>query len=425
MLIEEVLKNSIAEELGLKKGDKIIAINEKKPKDLIEYSFLCKTEFLTIETENEIFEIEKDFDEDLGIVFSSAVFDRVKPCTNRCIFCFVDQQPKGLRPSLYVKDDDYRLSYLQGTYITLTNLTKSDRKRIEEQHLAPLFISVHTTNGTLRAKMLQNPKAENILNDLQWLESSEIPFHAQIVLCPGFNDGKELMRTLNDLKNLKNVVLSIAIVPIGITKFRKEKLKQVDKKIAQETINIIEEFNKGLKKPLAAASDEFFLLAEQEIPSKSYYGSFSQIEDGVGALRLLIDDFEKRKKSLPKSLKKPLKLHLITSKCALYAFSRFKKDLESIKNLELELLDVKSNFWGKDINVAGLTTGKDILEQISPIKDEIETLVIPSVMLRAMSDEFLDGIKIKDIEKQIGCKVLVIKDAYSSKELIELIKKTK
>src|SRR5574344_627358 len=293
-IISEIFENSIAQELGLEKGDEIISINKNIPIDLIDYKFLINDEFINLKIkkkngEFEEIEIEKDFDEDLGIIFECAVFDKIKPCLNKCIFCFVDQQPKGLRKSLYIKDDDYRLSFLQGTYVTLTNLTEKDKKRIETLHLGPLFVSVHTTNPDLRVKMLRNPKASEIMENLSWLNKNNIPFHAQIVLCPDFNDKNELKRTLCDLKKFKRNLLSVAIVPVGITKFRKEKLKQIDEKSALETIKIVEDFNVEMKKQICCCSDEFFLCAKKEIPSTKYYNNFSQIEDGVGAIRLLKD----------------------------------------------------------------------------------------------------------------------------------------
>ena len=228
-VISEVLDDSIAQELGLNVGDKLLSVNKEKPQDMIDYRYMMCSEDVEIEIERlngdiEIFEIEKDFDDDLGVVFESAVFDKIKPCTNHCIFCFVDQQPEGLRKSLYIKDDDYRLSYLQGTYVTLTNLTTKDRERIEKLHLGPLYVSVHTTNPELRVKMLSNPKAAGILEDLKWLKKADIPVHAQIVLCPGYNDGKELERTLSDLEKFKSIIRSIAIVPVGITRFHKNEL---------------------------------------------------------------------------------------------------------------------------------------------------------------------------------------------------------
>lgn len=265
-IVNKVLKNSIAEELEIESGDEIVSIDENPMQDMIDYNFYCKTDFLTIEIKKkngdvEVIEIEKDFDEDLGIVFESAVFDRVKPCLNHCVFCFVDQQPKGLRETLYVKDDDYRLSYLQGTYITLTNLTEKDKDRIKRMHLGPFYVSVHTTNPELRVKMLRNPNAGRALENLEWFRKNKIPFHAQIVLCPGLNDGEELERTLSDLAKLKNTVLSTAIVPVGITQFREEKLKQVDKNCAEETLQIASKYKR------VCCSDEFFLLAGKKNPA--------------------------------------------------------------------------------------------------------------------------------------------------------------
>ena len=240
-LVSDVLNGSIAEELEIQKGDEILSIDGAEMLDMIDYNFLCKSDLLTLEVkkangEIEEIELEKDFEDELGIVFESAVFDRVKPCLNKCIFCFVDQQPKGLRDTLYIKDDDYRLSYLQGTYITLTNLTDKDRERIKKMHLGPFYVSVHTTNPDLRVKMLRNPAAAKIMDNLSWFRKNKIPFHSQIVLCPGYNDGVELVRTLTDLASLKNTVLSTAIGPVGVTQFRKENLKKVDEKIAKETI---------------------------------------------------------------------------------------------------------------------------------------------------------------------------------------------
>jgi len=432
-VVNKVEENSIAEELEIQAGDEVLSIDEQPLSDLIDYNFLCKSELLTLEIkkatgEIEIIEIEKDFDDDLGIIFESAVFDRIRPCLNKCIFCFVDQQPEGLRNSLYVKDDDYRLSYLQGTYITLTNLTKKDKERIEKLGLGPFYISVHTTNPELRVKMLKNPNAGTILENLKWLEKNHIPVHLQIVLCPKYNDGEELKRTLFDLKKLKNV-LSIAIVPLGITKFRKEspegKLYPVTKEVAQETIEISEKFNRDVKKQIVCCSDEFFLLAEKEIPAKKYYGNFSQLEDGVGALRLLIDDFNNQKKRLPKSLKSPLKILFATSQLAKSAMDEIAFELNKIKNLDAEVVAVKSKYWGENITVAGLITSEDLLTTIQPFADsQVRPIVIiPSVMLRPFTQDFLDGKTLAYVKKQTGLDFVVIEDCYSTKEIVDFIVK--
>lgn len=414
--VSEVLKGSIAEELEIQPGDEILSIDDTQMLDMIDYNFMCKSDFLTIEVkktdgEIEVIEIEKDFDEDLGIVFESAVFDRVKPCLNKCIFCFVDQQPKGLRETLYVKDDDYRLSYLQGTYITLTNLKEEDKERIKRMHLGPFYVSVHTTNPDLRVIMLRNPNAGKALDNLKWFRKNKIPFHAQIVLCPGYNDGAELERTLSDLSELKNTVLSVAIVPVGITQFRKEGLQQVDKKCAVETLDIASKYKK------VCCSDEFFLLAEREIPPTKYYGNFCQLEDGVGALRMLLDDF--KSSALPKSIKKPLKMSFAASYAAKYAIEKIAKDLNKIKNLTVTVNPVKSNYWGQDITVAGLITTDDLINTVKDL--DTDMVIIPTVMLKPYSEDFLDGKTLTYVKEQTGKDFFVVKDIYSMKEIVDYL----
>lgn len=415
-IVNGVVEGSIAEELGIEKGDEILSIDNSKMIDMIDYNFLCKSDLLTLEIkkingEIEEIELEKDFDEELGIIFESAVFDRVKPCLNHCIFCFVDQQPKGLRETLYVKDDDYRLSYLQGTYITLTNLSEDDKDRIKRMHLGPFYVSVHTTNPELRVKMLKNPNAGKALENLKWFRKNKIPFHAQIVLCPGYNDGAELERTLSDLAELKNTVLSVAIVPVGITQFRKEGLKQVDKKCAQETIKIASKYKR------VCCSDEFFLLAEQDIPSTKYYGNFNQLEDGVGSIRMLLDDFKSRK--LPKKIKTPLKLSFATSYAAKYAIDKIAEKLNKIKNLSVTVNPVKSDYWGQDITVAGLITTDDLIKTVKNIDTDI--VIIPSVMLRPYSEDFLDGKNLSYVKEKTGKEFFIVKNIYSMGEIVEYL----
>ncbi len=416
-IVNSVIENSIAEELEIQKGDEILSIDGCKMLDMIDYNFYCKSDLLTIEIkkingEIEEIEIEKDYDEDLGIVFESAVFDRVKPCLNHCIFCFVDQQPKGLRETLYIKDDDYRLSYLQGTYITLTNLTEADKDRIKRMHLGPFYVSVHTTNPELRVKMLRNPNAGKALENLNWFRKNNIPFHAQIVLCPGINDGKELDKTLSDLAKLKNTVLSVAIVPVGITQFREDNLlKRVDKDCAIQTIEIASKYKR------VCCSDEFFLLAGQEIPPAKYYGNFSQLDDGVGSIRLLLEDFKKYK--LPKKLKKPLKVCIATSYAAKDALEYVSRELNKIGNLDCTACPVKSKYWGQDITVAGLITSGDLIETIKDVDADI--VVLPSVMLRQYSEDFLDGKTLTDVKAATNKEFFVVQNHYSMCEVVEYL----
>ncbi len=425
--VNSVNPGSIACDLGILPGDEIVSIDGEKPQDLIDYRYLIDSEELSLHIkrssgEEEIIDIEKDAEEDLGIVFESAVFDRVIPCNNRCVFCFVDQQPGGLRKSLYVKDDDYRLSYLQGTYITLTNLKPEHKKRIETLRLGPLYISVHTTNPLLRCKILQNPGAGNILEELKWLNDLDIPIHVQIVLCPGLNDGIELEKTLNDLIELKSNIESIAIVPVGITKYRKENtLKPVTPEIAKEVTDRANKFNNKIKYQLVIPSDEFYIKAGLDFPEDESYRGYGQLDDGVGAARTLLEDYRQLKNKLPDKLSNPYKLTIATGELACNVMRPIVEDLNRIKNLNINVIPVKSGFWGEKVTVSGLITGKDLLETLLPIKKEIKNLAIPSVMLRSYSEVFLDGMTVEEIEKKLDIDIEIIENPYSCGELIGLI----
>lgn len=415
-LVSDVIEGSIAEELEIKKGDIILSIDGEKMQDMIDYKFLCKNEFITVEIqktngETEEIELEKDFDEDLGIIFESAVFDKVKPCLNNCIFCFVAQQPKGLRDTLYVKDDDYRLSYLQGTYITTTNLTDNDKERISKLHLGPFYISVHTTNPELRVKMLKNPNAGKIMENLRWFCDNDIPFHVQIVLCPGYNDGKELERTLSDLSSLGDCVLSVAIVPVGVTQFRREELKTVDKKTAEETLKTASKYEK------VCCSDEFFLLAEKNIPDNDYYGNFSQLDDGVGSLRTIMDDFDCL--DLPTKINLPLTICFACSVAATTAFEYIAEGLNRIENLTCIINPVKSTYWGKNITVAGLITSEDLINSIKDVKADY--VIVPSIMLKPYTNLFLDGNSLDYVKEKTGKNIVVFEDNYSVAEVLDLL----
>ena len=415
-LVSDVLPSSIAEELDIQKGDILLSIDNEKMQDMIDYQFLCKSEFMTLEIQKkngeiEEIELEKDFDEELGIVFESAVFDKVKPCLNNCIFCFVAQQPKGLRDTLYVKDDDYRLSYLQGTYITTTNLTDEDKERIANLHLGPFYISVHTTNPELRVKMLKNPNAGKIMENLKWFAQNEIPFHVQIVLCPDYNDGEELERTLKDLATLGHSLLSVAIVPVGVTQFRDKMLKTVDKEIAEKTIKIASKYKK------VCCSDEFFLLADKPIPSSKYYGNFSQLDDGVGSLRMIMDDFDTLE--LPKRINQKLKISFACSVAGTKAFEYIAEGLNKIVNLKCTVNPVKSTYWGENITVAGLITSEDLINAIKNINADY--IIVPSIMLKPYTNLFLDGKSLDDVIKSTGKNIFVTNENYSVSEVVDLI----
>ncbi|MCR5266702.1 MAG: DUF512 domain-containing protein [Cyanobacteria bacterium RUI128] len=418
-IVSGVEKGSIAEELEIEQGDVLLSIDGQELMDLIDYRFYVNSEELTIEIQKkngevEEIELEKDYDEDLGIIFESAVFDKIHPCLNKCIFCFVDQQPDGLRDTLYIKDDDYRLSYLQGTYITLTNLTDKDKDRISRMHLGPFYISVHTTNPELRVKMQKNPNAAKIMDELNWFRSQDIPFHAQIVLCPGYNDGKELERTLKDLGSLGDCLLSVAIVPVGITTYRNDNnLIKVDKKVAEETLKISSKYDK------VCCSDEFFLLAGKDIPEADYYRGFNQLDDGVGALRLFMDDFDGL--NLPKKISKPVSLTFAASCAGKVAIDYAVEKLNKIENLSCIVKPVRSEYWGENITVAGLITSDDLIRTLEG--DESDYVVIPSIMLKPFSELFLDGKDLDYVRANTGKKFIVIKEQYSLGELTEWLSK--
>ena len=415
-IISGVINGSIAEELEIESGDILLSIDNTKPKDMIDYKYLTKSEFFTMEIQKrngeiEEIELEKDYDEDLGIIFESAVFDKVKPCLNKCIFCFVDQQPNGLRDTLYVKDDDYRLSYLQGTYITTTNLTEDDKQRIAQMHLGPFYVSVHTTNPELRVKMLRNPNASKIMENLLWFKENDIPVHAQIVLCPGYNDNEELDRTLHDLDSLGDTILSIAIVPVGTTKFRDKTLQTVNKETAIKTIEIANKYKR------VYCSDEFFLKAGIEIPAAEYYGNFSQLDDGVGSLRSIIDDFDTYK--LPNELKTSLKISFACSVAAESAFQYIAQKLNSVINLNVTVKAVKSTYWGEGITVAGLITSQDLINTTKDI--DADYIIIPSIMLKPYTNLFLDGQSMDYVQEQTNKRFFITHNNYSVEEVIDLI----
>ena len=327
--IDSIEENSIAEEIGFESGDSIVSINGKKPRDLIDYQILISEEYLNISVIDKNkkvhnINIEKDQDANLGINFKDALFDSIKQCNNNCPFCFIDQQPSGKRKTLYIKDDDYRLSFLYGSYLTLTNLTKDDWERISIQKLSPLFISVHATDPKTREKLLKNKKAGEILNQISWFKKNSIQIHAQIVVCPDINDGKILEKSISDLskfyKKNSGTVLSIAIVPVGLTKFRPENdgLKSITKEYAIKTIDQVEKIQASLQNVLGTRfcwlADEWYLIAGKNLPSYKTYENMPQESNGVGSIRSFLKRLGKNTKNLPSRVNKPKKVSWIVGK---------------------------------------------------------------------------------------------------------------
>ena len=423
--IDSIENNSIAEELGFESGDSIISINGKKPRDLIDYQILISEEILDISVLDKNkkihnISIEKDQDASLGINFKDALFDSIKQCNNDCPFCFIDQQPNGKRTSLYIKDDDYRLSFLYGSYLTLTNLKKEDWDRISIQKLSPLFISVHATDAETREKLLKNKKAGEILNQISWFEENSIQMHAQIVVCPNINDGKILEKSIFDLasfhKQTAKTVLSVAIVPVGLTKFRPENdgLKAINKDYAIKIIKKVEKIQTYLQDKIGTRfcwlADEWYLIAGINLPSYKTYENMPQESNGVGSIRSFLKKLTKNTKCLPKKLKKQRKVSWIVGKLVFEALIPTVEKLNNIDGLTINLYGLPSIYWGQEQVVTGLLTGEDLIAGLKD-KDLGEGIFIPSIMLKINSDLFLDDKNISEVESELNTKIHVLDDA--------------
>ena len=420
--IESVENNSIAEEIGFESGDSIISINGKKPRDLIDYQILISEEILDIsilDKNKQIhnISIEKDQDDNLGINFKDALFDSIKQCNNSCPFCFIDQQPNGKRKSLYIKDDDYRLSFLYGSYLTLTNLKQDDWNRISTQRLSPLFISVHATDPETREKLLQNKQASQILKHIEWFEENSIQIHAQIVVCPKINDGKILEKSIIELakfykKNFKTV-LSTAIVPVGLTKFRPhdDGLISINKEYAKKTIKQVEKIQTSLQKSLGTRfcwlADEWYLIAGIKLPKYKTYENMPQESNGVGSIRSFLKILDTKTKSLPEKVDKKRKVSWIVGKLVYEALLPTVVKLNKIDGLTINLYGLPSVYWGQDQVVTGLLTGEDLITGLKN-KDLGESIYVPSIMLKHNSDLFLDDKNISEVSNKLKTNIHVL-----------------
>lgn len=421
--INKVIPNSIAAEIGFEPGDAIVSINGTKPRDLIDYQFLCADEILEIEVidvagKTHHIEIEKDYDNDLGLEFETALFDGLIQCNNRCPFCFIEQQPPGKRDSLYLKDDDYRLSFLYGSYLTLTNLTQKEWQRIEQMRLSPLYVSVHATEPEVRIRLLKNPRAGQIMEQFQWFQERRLQIHAQVVVCPGINDGIHLEKTLLDLASFHRgeipAVVSAAVVPVGLTRFRptEDELILITQEKATEVIaqvqKLQEKFRQEFGSNFAWLADEWFLIARQELPSESHYEDYPQIGNGVGSIRQFIKQFQTTaKKVLPDRLKKPRKLTWVVGNAVEIAFKPLVEKLNQVQGLEVTLAPLRSNYWGQEITVTGLLTGQDLIEGLRE-KELGEAILLPSVMLKHDEYKFLDDLTVEEVARQLGIKILPV-----------------
>ena len=423
--ISRIVPNSIAAEIGFEIGDKIVSINGVQPRDLIDYQFLCSDEYLELEVvdkwgKTHFLDIEKDYDEDLGLEFKTALFDGLIQCNNNCPFCFIDQQPPGKRDTLYLKDDDYRLSFLYGSYLTLTNLTAKEWKRIEQMRLSPLFVSVHATEAEIRSRLLKNKRAGEIKNQLAWFQERRLQIHAQVVVCPDINDGVHLETTLRDLFAFHDgdipAVISTAIVPVGLTKFRpdKDELKPVSQAKAKEVIQQVQslqsEFKQKCGSYFAWLADEWFLIAQEELPPESGYEDYPQIGNGVGSIRLFIKEFETiANQNLPEKSQTSKQYTWIVGNAVEKAFQPLVNRLNQVQGLEVDLVALNSIYWGQEITVTGLLTGQDLLHHLAtkPIKGEI---LLPTLMLKHDEDKFLDDLTVTEVETQLGVKINRVQD---------------
>ncbi len=428
-IIRSVEEGSIAWELGIEAGDKLISINDNEIEDVFDYHFLVNDEELIIliekpDGEQWELEIEKDYEEDLGISFEQGLMDEYRSCRNKCMFCFIDQMPKGMRDTLYFKDDDSRLSFLQGNYITLTNMSDDDVRRIVKYHLEPINISIHTTNPELRCKMLHNRFAGEALKKVDILYEGGITMNGQIVLCKGENDGEELERSIRDMTKYLPYLQSVSVVPVGLTKYREGlyPLESFEKEDAKKVLETIHKWQKKIYEEHGThfihAGDEWYILAEEEVPEEERYDGYLQLENGVGMLRLLQNEFEEEFDTLVGDDRRR-EISLATGVLAYPYLKRMVERLQTkYPNITVHLYKIINNFFGEKITVAGLITGQDLIGQLKgqPLGD---TLLLPCSMLRDGEEVLLDDVTLTDLKESLQVDIDIVKS--SGQDLIEAI----
>lgn len=441
-IIKEVYPGSIAQEMEIEPGDVLLAVNGEEIGDVFDYRYLIKDEYIEVLIrkpygEEWLLEIEKEFDDDLGLEFENSLMSDYRSCSNGCIFCFIDQMPPGMRETLYFKDDDSRLSFLQGNYITLTNMKEQDIERIIRMQLAPINISVQSTNPEIRCKMLHNRFAGEKLKYLKMLYDGHVEMNGQVVLCKNVNDGPELTRTINDLSEYLPFMRSVSIVPAGITKFRDGlfPIELYTKEEAEGVIDIIEshqqEYYDKFGLHFIHASDEWYITAEREFPEEERYDGYIQLENGVGMMRLFIDEFNEALKEVIKGedyqkLREAVnrELTIATGRLAYPTICRFaEKMMDAFPLLTVHVYAIRNDFFGETITVSGLITAQDIIRQLKERKESGESLgevlQIPSNMLRMGERVFLDDLTVPDLEEALGMKVSAVESG--GKEFIEAI----
>jgi len=424
-VVTRVKPDSLAEELDLRPGDVLLRIDDHSVRDVIDVRFCAAEELITLLVrrgdEETYYEVEKDPDEPLGLEFEEPVFDGVRRCANACEFCFVDQMPPGLRPSLYVKDDDLRYSFLYGNFLSLTNLTPADWDRLAEQRLSPLYVSVHATEPDLRARLFRNPRAAAILDDLARLGNLGLQAHAQIVLCPGLNDGPHLERSLSDLADLYPTVQSVAVVPVGLTRYHHGRTRPVTPAEAGDAVRTVERWHCHCRAEWDAgwayASDELHLLAGRPIPPESYYDDYPQLENGVGLVRLLVDDWEQSSKSANRQIRNTQ--YAIRLVCGTLIAPILRRLVANLDRPDWTVLPVANRFFGPTVTVSGLLTAADVLEALAaappaacPEQSRGEqsrgnAVALPRAMFDAAGTRTLDDMTPAEIQARLGVPVLL------------------
>lgn len=430
-VIKEVYPGSIAEEMEIKPGDVLLSINNEEIGDVLDYRYLVKDEYIEVlirkqDGEEWLLEIDKEYDDDLGVEFENGLMSDYRSCSNKCMFCFIDQMPPGMRETLYFKDDDSRLSFLQGNYITLTNMKERDIERIIRMQLAPINISIQTTNPDLRCKMLHNRFAGEKLKYLKMLYEGHVEMNGQIVCCKNVNDGKELERSINDLAQYLPFLRSVSVVPAGITKYRDRlfPLELYTKEEAGAIIDMIEGYQKEYYERYGLhfihASDEWYITAGRSFPEEERYDGYIQLENGVGMMRLFINEFEEALKEIIggpeyEKLKGTVNrtLTVATGKLAYPTIYRFAEQLmEAFPLLTIHVFFIRNDFFGETITVSGLITGQDLIKQLRARKEGGEdlgnVLQIPSNMLRMGEQVFLDDLTVKDVERELEMALVAV-----------------
>lgn len=411
-------ENSVGAEIGLEKGDSILAFDGEEAVDVLDYEYYEGQEtfnitVLTKDGEKVDVDIEKDLDETLGLTFDESAYLKSRACRNKCIFCFVDQLPKGMRKSLYFKDDDWRMSFAAGNYVTFTNLTEKEIQRILSKKFSPLYVSVHASDDNVRRAMLQNKTAQDIMPLLKRFADAGITMHTQIVLCPGVNDGEVLQKTMDDLYALYPYVNTLAVVPVGLTKFRDglTQVKPLDEEDAKKVLEMTDRFAQKCKEEngcrFVYCSDEFYLKAKKDFPTYGEYGSFSQIEDGVGLITKFKKEFDDAVKNFTSA--KEGSFTLVTGVSAYPFIKNLADELKEKFGVKCQVIRVENEFFGKSVTVSGLLTARDILAALS--KTEVgDTVLLPRVLLREIKDVFLDDVTLDEFKKAVGRKVETVEN---------------